>query len=296
VTGAVAQRLGGYGIVASCVHPVLPQRFDTLKYLRLGTGGWNSIRAVDLPSLTRPKKGTAHDLYEFPHNERDLTPVKCGNGDTIEHDFQDVQENTEKNAWPNADGRHDLRGTDVNCSAHSEAMRGSSFASEDLDKGRQRMYSRVPMQFASSEEVRDIITCEIICISLTECFCGVFLTAMLVQVAQWRAHGFNSCIVCHPSTDVLATLLEMFKVLQPSSPFAVWSPTIEPLAEARLHLGRSKKAVDLHLQEPWQRPYQILPQRTHPHMNIDASAGYILSGYFLDETNLCNHGNGNAGT
>lgn len=79
----------------------------------------------------------------------------------------------------------------------------------------------------------------------------------------------------------MPTIRELFAVLQPASPFVIWSPTLEPLAEARLQLGRSPATVNLHLQEPWQRPYQVLPMRTHPHMNVDGAGGYLLSGYVV---------------
>jgi tRNA (adenine-N(1)-)-methyltransferase non-catalytic subunit len=69
-------------------------------------------------------------------------------------------------------------------------------------------------------------------------------------------------------------------LLAPSSPFVVFSPWQQPLAEAMSQLTASKAALMLQLQESWMRPYQVLPGRTHPHMNMTTggTGGYILSG------------------
>lgn len=40
----------------------------------------------------------------------------------------------------------------------------------------------------------------------------------------------------------------------------------------------SKGAVALQLQESWLREQQVLPGRTHPHMTMSTTGGYILSG------------------
>lgn len=38
----------------------------------------------------------------------------------------------------------------------------------------------------------------------------------------------------------------------------------------------------LELGETWMREYQVLPQRTHPTMRMNAASGYILSGIKVD--------------
>jgi len=41
-------------------------------------------------------------------------------------------------------------------------------------------------------------------------------------------------------------------------------------------------ATQLHLQDTWFRPLQVLPNRTHPNMNMDATGGFLLYGFTLD--------------
>ena len=51
------------------------------------------------------------------------------------------------------------------------------------------------------------------------------------------------------------------------------------LAHILFAIGQvSKAAVALQLQESWLREQQVLPGRTHPHMTMSTTGGYILSG------------------
>ncbi|CAK8575614.1 unnamed protein product [Lathyrus sativus] len=36
--------------------------------------------------------------------------------------------------------------------------------------------------------------------------------------------------------------------------------------------------IGLQITEPWLLEYQVLPSRTHPHMQMSVFGGYILSG------------------
>jgi tRNA (adenine-N(1)-)-methyltransferase non-catalytic subunit len=99
-------------------------------------------------------------------------------------------------------------------------------------------------------------------------------------VDQLLAGGFNSCIIAAPKLQPTAMLQQLLPLLAPSSPFVVFSPWVQPLAEAMAALTASRSAVMLQLQESWLRPYQVLPGRTHPHMALTTggTGGYILSG------------------
>ena len=58
----------------------------------------------------------------------------------------------------------------------------------------------------------------------------------------------------------------------------MFSSYLHQFEELEKSLIDSKKAVNVQLQEVWCREYQVLPQRTHPHMNMDGASGFILSG------------------
>lgn len=105
-------------------------------------------------------------------------------------------------------------------------------------------------------------------------------TARPDQLEQLLRQGFNSCIIAAPRLHTGSILQEVLPLLGPSTQFAVFSPWMQPLAEAMQQLTSSRQAVLLQLQESWLRPYQVLPGRTHPHMAMTTggTGGYILSG------------------
>ena len=60
----------------------------------------------------------------------------------------------------------------------------------------------------------------------------------------------------------------------------------KPLAECHEYLLQQGLAVNVELMELWMREYQVLPARTHPLMNMDASSGYLLSGTKVDPSKV----------
>ncbi|WIA33537.1 hypothetical protein OEZ86_006661 [Tetradesmus obliquus] len=105
-------------------------------------------------------------------------------------------------------------------------------------------------------------------------------TASPEQLESLLGQGFNSCIIAAPRLHTASILKQVLPLLAPSTPFVVFSPWQQPLAEAMAQLTARKAALMLQLQESWMRPYQVLPGRTHPHMNMTTggTGGYILSG------------------
>ncbi|KAL3140277.1 hypothetical protein ABBQ38_004545 [Trebouxia sp. C0009 RCD-2024] len=90
--------------------------------------------------------------------------------------------------------------------------------------------------------------------------------------------GFNCCIVAAPSNHPSSVMAKLMPLLAPSASFAIFSNWQQPLAECHLALQQSKQAVNLTLAESWWREYQVLPARTHPTMSTSGTGGYILSG------------------
>lgn len=68
---------------------------------------------------------------------------------------------------------------------------------------------------------------------------------------------FNACIVAAPGLDPGAALRALLPLLAPSTPFAVYSPWMQPLAEAMHALRAEHAAVGLALQESWWREQQV---------------------------------------
>ncbi|KAH8318977.1 hypothetical protein KR067_001250, partial [Drosophila pandora] len=91
---------------------------------------------------------------------------------------------------------------------------------------------------------------------------------------------FDSLVLAakeHPS-NILEALLPLVK---PSRPVVVFGTCKELLQETYMELKATGKVTGLHLTSNWLRTYQILPNRTHPEVNMSGNSGYLLTGYTL---------------
>lgn len=82
----------------------------------------------------------------------------------------------------------------------------------------------------------------------------------------------------HP-VSILNALLPFVK---PSRPVVIFNTSRELLMETYMDLKSSGKVTGLHLSSNWMRMYQILPNRTHPDVNMGANSGFLLNGYTLN--------------
>ncbi|KAK7066922.1 tRNA (adenine(58)-N(1))-methyltransferase non-catalytic subunit TRM6 [Halocaridina rubra] len=71
--------------------------------------------------------------------------------------------------------------------------------------------------------------------------------------------------------------VRLLQFLKPGHSFVVFSPYKEPLMELYFEL-KSLNCTNLRLSENWLRHYQVLPQRTHPEVNMSGGGGYLLYG------------------
>ncbi|VAH24229.1 unnamed protein product [Triticum turgidum subsp. durum] len=98
------------------------------------------------------------------------------------------------------------------------------------------------------------------------------------RMKYWGEHGFSSLIVAAPGHEVESVVADLLPLLSYSAPFAIYHQYLQPLATCMHSLQVSKMAIGLQITEPWLREYQVLPLRSHPHMQMNAFGGYILSG------------------
>ncbi|CAN1323052.1 tRNA (adenine(58)-N(1))-methyltransferase non-catalytic subunit trm6 [Linum perenne] len=94
----------------------------------------------------------------------------------------------------------------------------------------------------------------------------------------WKEQGFSSLIIAAPDLDPWSAVKRLLPLLSYSAPFAIYHQYLQPLATCMHNLQAEKMAIGLQLSEPWVREYQVLPSRTHPFMQMNASGGYVLSG------------------
>ncbi|KAM3373547.1 hypothetical protein ACQJBY_020156 [Aegilops geniculata] len=98
------------------------------------------------------------------------------------------------------------------------------------------------------------------------------------RMKYWGEHGFSSLIVAAPGHEVESVVADLLPLVSYSAPFAIYHQYLQPLATCMHSLQVSKMAIGLQITEPWLREYQVLPSRSHPHMQMNAFGGYILSG------------------
>ncbi|KAG6432044.1 hypothetical protein SASPL_103617 [Salvia splendens] len=97
-------------------------------------------------------------------------------------------------------------------------------------------------------------------------------------IKHWKEHGFSSLIIAAPNLDAWDIAKDLVPLLSYSAPFVIYHQYLQPLATCMHNLQSNKMAINLQVSEPWLREYQVLPSRTHPHMQMSSSGGYLLSG------------------
>uniref|UniRef100_A0A453A6R3 tRNA (adenine(58)-N(1))-methyltransferase non-catalytic subunit TRM6 n=1 Tax=Aegilops tauschii subsp. strangulata TaxID=200361 RepID=A0A453A6R3_AEGTS len=107
------------------------------------------------------------------------------------------------------------------------------------------------------------------------------------RMKYWGEHGFSSLIVAAPGHEVESVVADLLPLLSYSAPFAIYHQYLQPLATCMHSLQVSKMAIGLQITEPWLREYQVLPSRSHPHMQMNAFGGYILSGIRVHNDTVC---------
>ena len=89
--------------------------------------------------------------------------------------------------------------------------------------------------------------------------------------------GVDSLVVAL-SCDPLPLVLAALRYCRPSAALAVFSQDMSCLARLFRRLRQHNLAVNLVLAETWTRELQVLKGRTHPHMQMHAASGFVLTG------------------
>lgn len=82
----------------------------------------------------------------------------------------------------------------------------------------------------------------------------------------------------HP-WSILNTLLPFLK---PSRPVIIYNAVKEVLSEIFLDLKAGSRVTAVRLISNWMRNYQVLPNRTHPEVNMESNSGFLLSGILVE--------------
>mmetsp|Transcript_1718 Transcript_1718/g.2267 ORF Transcript_1718/g.2267 Transcript_1718/m.2267 type:complete len:513 (+) Transcript_1718:132-1670(+) len=223
VTGACAQRMGGYGSIFSIYTGQAPCFIDLIARFNLSFVEHSSIKWLHSGQLF-------HD---------DINVKESG----LDYDVIDRN----RLVWPCSLQSH----TQI----YVEKMKDKNYRLEFMTKRASRFARKLTRP--SSDEI--------------------------LQMLENKEKKCDSLILAC-SYDPTATLLSLLPYLETSCPFVVFYEYMEPLIECFREIQKQGLAINLRLTDTWMREYQILPNRTHPNMNMSQNGGFILTGVKLCPT------------
>ncbi|KAJ2733563.1 tRNA (adenine(58)-N(1))-methyltransferase non-catalytic subunit trm6 [Coemansia sp. Cherry 401B] len=93
--------------------------------------------------------------------------------------------------------------------------------------------------------------------------------------------GEFDALVISTNYNLLSVIRKLVPFLGGSRMLVVYDQSKEALTEAYAQLRESPEFLNVQLTESWLREYQVLPNRTHPLMNMSGGGGFILSAIHL---------------
>lgn len=81
----------------------------------------------------------------------------------------------------------------------------------------------------------------------------------------------------HPSSIIKALL----PFIKPSRPVVIFNTSREILMDLYVELKSTGQVTGLRLTSNWLRLYQVLPNRTHPDVNMSPNSGFLLCGFTI---------------
>lgn len=244
LTAAVAERIGGFGSVCSVYHTDKPPSMDIVGLLNLSdTMASRVFRAfIWEVSAAFKKNRSSSDIA----TSADMTHAIC----------KSCNNSVSMEAEPNV--------LSVPCSVEPEAV-------PSIEDG-----------FEVCVEETVVATCDHKDRKSTAANANGSIRpwryASAVDVSVWATYGFSSLLVGAPEIEPWNILQELLPLLCSSSPFVIYHQYLQPLVECMHQLQANRMAVALEILEPWLREYQVLPSRTHPHMQMNSNGGFVLTG------------------
>lgn len=105
---------------------------------------------------------------------------------------------------------------------------------------------------------------------------------------KWMLENERGCELLRENLDALiivakehpvAIMNTLLPFVKPSRPIVIFQLSRDILMEAFIDLKSSGKVTGLKLTSNWLRMYQVLPNRTHPDVNMSGNSGFVLHGY-----------------
>jgi len=245
IVGAVAERLGGTGYVCSAYLGTVPSSIDIIRMYNLSSDMVSRIVQVPLIELCSMQSSGNTPYVPSGNAEREVVEPGVVQDEDAQASLAQAVDTADEKAQLSTEQTTDMEVSNPSLDVQDE---NSSFECKGGDGDSIASKSK-PGKAPSPEKMK-----------------------------YWNEHGFSSLIVAAPSHEVESFVADLLPLLSYSAPFAIYHQYLEPLAKCMHTLQVSKRAIGLQLSEPWLREYQVLSSRTHPHMQMNAFGGYILSG------------------
>lgn len=249
LTLAVAKRQGGYGKVFHCYNGQQPN-LHAVSTANLSDAETASICPFPMSFLAADFK---------PEDTLREINVKIDELASQQHLHQDTEGSTSSDSA--------VSSTSSSSTTSSSPSSSSSSTSSPSSPPTSSSSSSAAVDTTTAVKKRKVPT------SLT----GV-LTNHKAALDMVNKRAFHTLILA-TTYDPTSMIEGLLPFLLPSSPFVIYSQYLEPLAKCQQKLFRGKNTVNLQFSETWFRHLQVLPNRTHPHMSMSATGGYILTGY-----------------
>lgn len=104
---------------------------------------------------------------------------------------------------------------------------------------------------------------------------------------QWKKDDEAACAILREQVDGLVIcskedpaeiLRALLPFVLPSRPIVIYNTSREVLSELYVDMKSSYSVVNLKITSNFMRSYQVLPNRTHPEINMSGNSGFLLTG------------------
>lgn len=299
-TAAIAERLGGYGSICSTYRGDRPPSIDILRLLNLDAATAASVTRTSISTLVAdraavmetgkildsntsvglnceapligfpsPNVGTdvvpggkAEDLVQLAPKDGEGKAVTDGIDGSLT--FSAVKDVEMGEATEGEGDRDKSKTGQVKENEATNTSGGGAFSDEGSYRGQSRKKKRGNTEDGTEKERPG-------------------RPSSLELRQRWAQRGFTSLVVAALHISPSAAAQSLLPLLAPSSSFAIYHTYLQPLAECMHKLQKEKLAVALQLSESWLREYQVLPERSHPLMQMSATGGYLLHGITVNQ-------------
>lgn len=119
---------------------------------------------------------------------------------------------------------------------------------------------------------------------------GTIAEAKSAVVPKWQIDNERACEILRGNMDALVVVAKehpitivnaLLPFMKASRPVVIFSLSREILMETFIDLKTSGNVTGLRLTSNWMRMYQVLPDRTHPDVNMNGNSGFLLSGFTI---------------